>query len=116
MWILLYDCFFSIVSKDCEPHQLLVRARRRGDIEKVWPNARVTEYTKSDYLFRAVIDKPDVIAALSVEIDDIDYGNFKNRVEDNRLHDAYLRIWYELSTLQPLPPYSGVNKKKRWKK
>ena len=49
MWVMLNDCFFSIVSKDCARDELMVRARRPGDIEKVFPNAKVTEYTVSDY-------------------------------------------------------------------
>ena len=36
MWIMMSDCFLSIVRKDCSPGQLLVRARREGDIEKVF--------------------------------------------------------------------------------
>lgn len=113
MWIMLYDCFFSIVSKDCAPDELMVRARRNGDIEKVWPDAKVTKYTKSDYLFRAAIKKELVVACLTIEIEDIDYGNFKDQVKDNRLHNAYLRVWHEMAALQPLAPYSGLSKKTR---
>ena len=47
MWIMLSDCFLSIVSKDCGPAELLVRARRAGDIEKVFPNAKVTRTINS---------------------------------------------------------------------
>ena len=42
MWIMHSDCFLSIVSKGCGPTELLVRARRNGDIEKVFPSAKVT--------------------------------------------------------------------------
>lgn len=116
MWIMLHDCFFSIVSKDCAPDELMVRARRRGDIEKLWPDAQVTEYTRSDYLFRAPINRADVITKISVEIDDIDYDNFKDQVADIKLHNAYLRVWHEMAMLQPLPPYSGMQKRLRKKK
>lgn len=113
MWVMLYDSFFSIVKKDCEPDELMVRARRRGDIEKLWPDARVTTYTKSDYMFRAAIKTVDVVAKMALEIEDIDYANFKDTVRDVPLHNAYLRIWHEMASLQPLPPYSGVSKKGR---
>lgn len=113
MWICLYDCFLSIVAKDCKPSELLVRARRAGDIEKIFPDAKVTRYTKSDYLFRAVVLKADVITAMSRELDDIDYPNFKDAVKDKKLHDAYLSVWLTMSDLQPLPPYSGNMKKTR---
>lgn len=113
MWICMYDAFLSIVQKDCEPHELLVRARREGDIEKVFPDAQVAVVTNADYLYRAVVSKADVIAAMTIEIDDIDYGNFKNEVRDNALHNAYLDIWTRMSRLQPLPPYSGAGSRKR---
>lgn len=113
MWIMMYDCFFSIVSKDCKPDELLVRARRPGDIEKVWPDAKVTTYTKSDYLYRAVISKTDVKLAIMRELDDIDYPNFKSATQDRPLHDAYNRVWGDMVVLQPTPPYSGYDKKGR---
>src|SRR5216683_7097861 len=52
MWIMTNDSYLSIVSKDCGPAELLVRARRAGDIEKVFPEAKVTRNTNSDYLYR----------------------------------------------------------------
>ena len=54
MWIMTNNSYLSIVSKDCGPAELLVRARRAGDIEKVFPNAKVTLQTDSDYLYRAI--------------------------------------------------------------
>ena len=45
MWIMLSDAFFSIVSKNCGPDELMVRARRKGDIEKAFPGAKVKKST-----------------------------------------------------------------------
>jgi hypothetical protein len=53
MWLMFSNCFLSIVRKDCGEAELLVRARRRGDIERMFPSAKVTEDTKTDYLYRA---------------------------------------------------------------
>ena len=36
MWLMMNDCFLSIVAKDCKEDELLVRARRPGDIERVF--------------------------------------------------------------------------------
>jgi hypothetical protein len=105
VWIMLSDAFFSIVHKDCARDELLVRARRRGDIEKVWPEAKVTEIDTADYLFRAVIKRADITAALSGEVQRITYGNFKNSVEDGPLHDAYMRVWTAMASVQESPPY-----------
>lgn len=101
MWILLNDCFFSIVRKDCGRKELLVRARRKGDIEKVWPNAKVRRDDMTDYLYRAKIKRKAVERALVQEVRRIQYGNFKDSVADVRLHGAYSRVWADLAELQP---------------
>lgn len=102
------DCFLSIVSKDCEPTELLVRARRKGDIEKVFPDAKVRKDTKTDYLYRAVIPRMDIALRIAERIDDINYPNFKDSVTDDALHRAYMATWFAMMELQPLPPYSGA--------
>ena len=82
MWIMTNNGYLSIVSKDCGPAELLVRARRAGDIERVFPYAEVTRHTNSDYLYRAVLPRDAVKQALAAMIDQIDYPNFKDSVED----------------------------------
>src|ERR1700761_1464690 len=109
MWIMLPDAYLSIVSKDCKPSELLVRARRPGDIEKIFPKAKVTEYDKSDYQFRAVVTREAVKAALAGEVDRIVYNNFKNSVRGHDLHSAYNSVWGTMAKLQPKPPYSGYH-------
>jgi len=34
----------------------------------------------------------------------IGYSNFKNSVDDTRLHNAYLRVWSTMFELQPPAP------------
>lgn len=109
MWICLNDCFLSIVHKDCGRDELLVRARRRGDIEKVFPEAVVTELDTADYLFRAPIKRHAIITALASEIARITYGNFKNSVEAGPLHDAYMRVWTAMASVQETPPYGDFD-------
>lgn len=108
MWICLNDAYLSIVSKDCKRNELLVRARRPGDIQKVFPNAVVTELHHADYQFRAVITRAEIKSAMCGEIDRISYSNFKDSVGEKDLHDAYMRVWSHMSLLQPVPPYSGA--------
>jgi hypothetical protein len=98
---MLSDCFLSIVSKDCDPDELLVRARRKGDIEKVFPRATVKRDTTTDYLYRARIKRVDVAAAMAAEVEAINYGNFKESVTDKKLHNAYLLVWSVMASLQP---------------
>lgn len=108
MWLMLNDAFLSFVSKDCKPDELLVRARRPGDIEKIFDKAKVTEYDKSDYQFRAVVKRTAVEEALVGEVKRVVYNNFKNSVRDNDLHHAYHDVWTTMAKLQPKAPYSGL--------
>jgi hypothetical protein len=102
MWLCLNDAFLSIVSKDCARDEVLVRARRKGDIEKVWPYATVKRDEFADYLFRAVITREAVGTALLGELERVTYANFKDSVKDDMLHGAYLRVWSAMRSLQPL--------------
>src|SRR6202021_1936008 len=89
---------------DCGPTELHVRARRAGDIEKVFPNAKVTRQTDSDYLYRAILPRDVVKQALAAVIDLIDYPNFKDSVEDRSLRAAYVSVWCAMAGLQHPPP------------
>src|SRR3984885_14298206 len=104
MWIMTNNSYLSIVSKDCGPAELLVRARRAGDIEKVFPNAKVTRQTDTDYLYRAILPRDVVKQALAAMIDLINYPNFKDSVEDRSLHAAYVSVWCAMAGLQHPPP------------
>jgi hypothetical protein len=55
MWIFLSDAFLSVVADKADPsgERLLVRARRSGDIERVFPEAAVFSVAGADYAFRA---------------------------------------------------------------
>jgi len=108
MWLCLNDAFLSIVHKECARDELLVRARRQGDIEKVFPGAKVKRSLTTDYLFRAVIKRDQVEAAMIGEVRRINYANFKGSVPAGPLHDAYLRCWTAMSDLQPTRPYTGL--------
>jgi hypothetical protein len=113
----LNDAFFSAVSKDCKPSEVMIRARREGDLEKVFNDevllsthgfrpVVVTRYTKSDYLFRAAVPRDHLKAALAAEVDRIVYSNFKASTRDPKLHACYNRMWNAHADMQELPPYS----------
>lgn len=111
-WFCFNDAFISIVSKaPAKEDSLLVRARRAGDIEKVFGRkTKVVRATDSDYLFRAVITKEDVTRAIQNEVLRIDYPNFKSSVIDDDLHDAYMKVWSAMVVLQDPRPYSEMFK------
>lgn len=106
MWICKNDAFLSIVNDPNSKAHLLVRARRKGDIEAVFGNDYpVVTLERRDYQFRAAIPRPAVADAVAKCLLDINYGNFKDSVADANLHDAYANVWGVMAQLQEIPPY-----------
>lgn len=93
MWIFLNDSFLSIVATQNNARNLMVRARVKGDIERVFPEAKVRRTPDGDYHYRASIPVSLVAAALSAEVRKITYTNFKGSVPSLSRHDAYLDVW-----------------------
>lgn len=101
MWVFLRDSFLSIVDKGDDTGQtLLVRARKAGDIEAVFPDAEVIEGGGTDYAFRARIDREQVAQAMADQVRGIQYGNFKGAVRDHDRHDAYMDTWQSMLRFQ----------------
>jgi len=98
------DSFLSIVQpldqKGGDKGMLLVRARVMGDIERIFPKAKVTKTPARDYLFRALIPRMEVAKAMSEEVRRISYDNFKSSVDEDDRHSAYLRCWVAMNNLQ----------------
>jgi len=107
MWLMTPTSFLSVVHKDCQPGELLVRARMKGHIEAVFPDAKVTEATRTDYRYRAVLPRSVVAQALADHAMTMTYDNYKNEVRENRFHDALAAVWSIMARLQPTAPYTG---------
>lgn len=112
MWIFLSDTFVSIVApqpgRGVDPAAfLIVRARVGGDIEKLFPGAKVLADQGTDYRFRAVVRRSEVADRLADAALSIDYTNFKDSVPTKRRHDAYLRVWQAMAELQGKPTRAG---------
>jgi hypothetical protein len=95
MWLFCNDSFLSIVAPTAtrKTRNLLVRARREGDIERVFGAVKVEHTPKRDYAYRAFIARRVVSRAMADEVERISYTNFKNSVEEIDRHDAYLSVW-----------------------
>jgi hypothetical protein len=93
MWIFLSDSFLSIVDKGGDGSTLLVRSRIAGDIERVFPQAKVIEGGGTDYRFRARIDRDEVALRMAEAVRSINYPNFKSTVRDPQRHDALMGVW-----------------------
>lgn len=99
MWIFASNSVLSIVASRRNGF-LLVRARRRGDIERLFPDAEVTESEHRDYRFRAHIPRRIVAEKIAECLSKINYRNFKGSVRDSKRHSAYLAVWGVMAAWQ----------------
>lgn len=93
MWIFLKDSFLSVVAHRDRPDDLLVRARKKGDVRRAFPEAEEQHTPHADYPYRAIIPRVRVAEVMAAQAHAIDYDNFKNQVEDDARHGAYLDCW-----------------------
>ena len=82
MWLFTPQAFLSIVAHRDDASLRLVRARRPGEIEVLFPNAKVQATPHADYPYRAVLPAPEVAAAVAKAAEQITYPNFKAAVPD----------------------------------
>lgn len=107
MWVCLNNAFFSIVAQRDKPDgDLIVRARRKGDIEHVFGVA-ATATPHRDYAYRAVLPRDEIGRVLVATLLDVRYHNFKDSVRDSKLHSAYAAVWGVMLRLQAHRPWSG---------
>src|SRR5262249_38168825 len=93
MWLFTKQSFLSIVHHRDQPDMLVVRARVKGDIERYFAGVSVIRTNDADYLYRAVIPRNAVAAAMARAVEQIDYPKFKPAVEDRRREAFYVSIW-----------------------
>ncbi len=100
MWIFLNHAFLSLVDPKDPQDRLLVRARLEGDLERVFPSAKVEATPHRDYRFRALVPRDEVVKVMAAQIQTLSYGNFKASVKERRRHDAYLEVWSVMAEFQ----------------
>ncbi|MBN2329850.1 MAG: hypothetical protein JXR73_22100 [Candidatus Omnitrophica bacterium] len=102
MWLFTSQSFLSIVVDKNNPERRLVRARRRGDIEKLFPNAQVFEDPSADYRYRAFVSVEELIEMTTDYIRGMHYANFKNSIPagENDYHNACFDVWSVMRKLQ----------------
>jgi hypothetical protein len=100
MWITTTKGFFSIVKYDGDTTHFIVRSRVKGDIEAMWPDARVVSWPDRDYAYRARIPIGQVAEAIDLAVQDISYSNFKNAVIDKRRPHDYGLVWLAMANMQ----------------
>jgi len=102
MWIFLSDAFLSVVAERDNPNgpRLLVRARRQGDIERVFPEAETFSVAGADYAFRAWLPRQRVAEVMQQQVEAIHYSNFKSSIRDHDYHDAAMEAWSAMHRYQ----------------
>ena len=111
MWLCLNNAFYSVVKDNQTDNYLLLRARRDSDILYAASlledgDDRIIHTPYSDYQFRIRITKAELKLFLEIQVDGIDYTNFKNSVVDKPLCNMYNRVWgLGVEHLDPQMPY-----------
>lgn len=101
MWVFFKDSFLSIIDPEGAydgsdgpvGERLLVRARFKGDIERVFPRFKVRETKERDYRFRALVPRETVAKAMSDAVMQNGAKNFKGSTKEKWRHDTYMRVW-----------------------
>ncbi len=113
MWLFCKEGYFSAVAHNEKTDTILLRSRFQGDLERLFkrhsalfgglPLPKVQHTPNADYAFRAELPKA-LWSAIAAEVaNDIDYGNFKNRVHEGKgspRDAAYMGCWFELRNAQ----------------
>ncbi|EAB4417317.1 hypothetical protein D7B12_17965 [Salmonella enterica] len=113
MWAFTSDSFLSIVQHKTDPAILVVRARRPGHIEKMFPDATVVTLDGRDYQFRTELAREVVAERMFQYVMEMKATNFKDSVKDKVYHDACYGVWSCMEKIQPLPAYSLYSGRKR---
>lgn len=88
MWVFVSSGFVSIAQHKHKPKTLLVRARMHGDIEELFPDARVRQSMDTEYRFRAEVNREEVAKVIANQILEIDYGGLRGTIDDPDYHAA----------------------------
>ena len=86
MWVFTQDGFISAVDNNQVPGKLAVRARDKAslDLLSTMSGEEIVQLENTDYPYRVFVTKEQFSDFLLAQVEDLDYGNFKNRVYDTR--------------------------------
>ncbi|EHQ9605883.1 hypothetical protein KS527_004648 [Salmonella enterica] len=113
MWFFGSDSFLSVVQHKKDPAILVVRARRPGHIEKMFPTANVVTLDGRDYQFRADLPREVVAARMAQYVMEMSATNFKDSVKEPAYHNACYGVWNCMEAIQPKPAYSRYSGNQR---
>ena len=111
MWLFCEDGYFSAVAHMDKPGVILLRARFKGDLERLFKRhaalfqdgkpPKAIHTPDADYAYRSELPKETWAAIVSEEALAIDYCNFKSHVHEGSPRDtAYMGCWSSLRNAQ----------------
>ncbi len=105
MWLFCKHGFFSAVQNFNDSNLIHVRARFKGDLERLCKTydvePKVVGIPNTDYPFRMDFERAKWAEIVRSEAESIDYENFKNAVHDGTLRDsAYMGVWNVMRRFQ----------------
>lgn len=106
MWLFTDNGYYSIVQDRYDHDYVLVRARRKDDLERLPKRRRerrkIIETPTADYPFRIRVKKSRFADLAAHLVTRIDYGNFKSAVaqQDRERANTYHDVWAVLHDLE----------------
>jgi hypothetical protein len=105
MWLFTKQGFFSAVQNFNDSNLIHVRARFKGDLERLCATygvePQVVNLPNTDYPFRMDFERGKWAEIVKSEAESIDYSNFKNAVHDGtRRDEAYMDVWSAMQEYQ----------------
>lgn len=113
MWLFTKNSFVSAVQHRNQPNTLIVRARRKQDLVKLFPKkAKQIERTiDADYLFRVMVSKKEFAKRMADYIQqELTYDNFKGaqgRDTPNWMRFLH-EVWHSAYNLQSIENSKAV--------
>ncbi len=101
MWIFTVDGFYSAVQDKNDPTRIMVRARKKGDLETLLKRLKseeleILDWVGSDYAYRVFMPRELWLDYLEEMGRELDYPNFKARAipaGDYNRSVTYHRVW-----------------------
>jgi len=105
MWLFTKNSFISVVQHRSQPHNVLVRARVKEHILRLFPEAvkEIQRDDEADYRWRLLVSKKELAEIVSSYIvQSLDYDNFKAaQTTDDPAWSRFLHaVWGEGLRLQ----------------
>lgn len=117
MWLFTSKAFLSVVQHKTDPSVLIVRSRRPGHIQDLFPGVKTVTLDYRDYQYRAELPREVVAERMAQYVREMAYTNFKDSVTENVYHNACFKVWDAMANIQPKAPYacySGRNQPRQY--